>query len=168
MARALRTCTCTRMHMHTHVHMDMHMHMRTRAASATGCLLARTRVGLRSRAHGRHAAHAHTRRTREPPRGDPPAEAEAAATHDAALERLVRPEGPMLETLAKGCADAQLVVELVVAPGETAHPHAHTPRPPPPRAPPTHPPRTSRAPRAHLRLAPAPPSLVRVVAASEA
>ena len=151
MARALRTCTCTRMHMHTHVHMDMHMHMRTRAASATGCLLARTRVGLRSRAHGRHAAHAHTRRTREPPRGDPPAEAEAAATHDAALERLVRPEGPMLETLAKGCADAQLVVELVVAPGETAHP-----------------PRTSRAPRAHLRLAPAPPSLVRVVAASEA
>ena len=151
MARALRTCTCTRMHMHTHVHMDMHMHMRTRAASATGCLLARTRVGLRSRAHGRHAAHAHTRRTREPPRGDPPASAEAAATHDAALERLVRPEGPMLETLAKGCADAQLVVELVVAPGETAHP-----------------PRTSRAPRAHLRLAPAPPSLVRVVAASEA
>ena len=151
MARALRTCTCTRMHMHTHVHMDMHMHMRTRAASATGCLLARTRVGLRSRAHGRHAAHAHTRRTREPPRGDPPASAEAAATHDAALERLVRPEGPVLETLAKGCADAQLVVELVVAPGETAHP-----------------PRTSRAPRAHLRLAPAPPSLVRVVVASEA
>ena len=151
MARALRTCTCTRMHMHTHVHMDMHMHMRTRAASATGCLLARTRVGLRSRAHGRHAAHVHTRRTREPPRGDPPASAEAAATHDAALERLVRPEGPMLETLAKGCADAQLVVELVVAPGETAHP-----------------PRTSRAPRAHLRLAPAPPSLVRVVVASEA
>ena len=132
-------------------HMDMHMHMRTRAASATGCLLARTRVGSRSRAHGRHAALAHARRTREPPRGDPPASAEAAATHDAALERLVRPEGPMLETLAKGCADAQLVVELVVAPGETAHP-----------------PRTSRAPRAHLRLAPAPPSLVRVVVASEA
>ena len=140
MARALRTCTCTRMHMHTHVHMDMHMHMRTRAASATGCLLARTRVGLRSRAHGRHAAHVHTRRTREPPRGDPPASAEAAATHDAALERLVRPEGPMLETLAKGCADAQLVVELVVAPGETAHP---------PRTP-AHPPRTPHAPRAHL------------------
>jgi hypothetical protein len=42
-------------------------------------------------------------------------------THAAALERLTRPEGPLLETLAKQCSDAQLAVELVVAPGGTPH-----------------------------------------------
>ena len=64
------------------------------------------------------ATHVHTRRTWELP--SPPASAEEAATHAAALERLTRPEGPLLETIAKQCADAQLVVELVVAPGKAS------------------------------------------------
>ena len=55
------------------------------------------------------------------------------AEHAAVLERLTRPEGPLLETLAKQCSDAQLVVELVVAPGETPHlprtSDSHPPRP---------------------------------------
>ena len=50
-----------------------------------------------------------------------PTSAEEAVTHAAALERLTRPEGPLLETLAKQCSDAQLAVELVVAPGGTPH-----------------------------------------------